>query len=87
MLYEDRRQYTEALDAFQRSIACNGSSSVPYLRAGIVLKHLKIYQQAGEMLSKAVELTPMDPEALHQLAAVRALELVHGGIREMVVTT
>ncbi len=87
MLYEDRRQYTEALDAFQRSIACNGSSSITYLRAGIVLKHLKIYPQAGEMLSKAVELSPKDPEALHQLAAVRALELVHGGIQKMVLTT
>jgi tetratricopeptide (TPR) repeat protein len=87
MLYEDRRQYTEALDAFQRSIACNGNSSIPYLRAGVVLKHLKIYPQAGEMLGKAVELNPQDHEALHQLAAVRALELVHGGIREMAVTT
>jgi tetratricopeptide (TPR) repeat protein len=87
MLYEDRRQYTEALDAFRRSIACNGNSPIPYLRAGVVLKHLKIYPQAGEMLGKAVELNPQDHEALHQLAAVRALELVHGGIREMAVTT
>jgi tetratricopeptide (TPR) repeat protein len=37
MLYEDRRQYTEALDAYNRSIECNGNSSIPYLRAGVVL--------------------------------------------------
>lgn len=86
LLYEDRRQYTEALDAYQRAIACNGNSSIPYLHAGVVLKHLKFYPQAGEMLRKAVDLNPQDPEALHQLAAVRALELVHGGIREMAVT-
>ena len=39
------------------------------------------------MLRKAVELNSQDHEALHQLAAVRALELVHGGIRDMAVTT
>ena len=87
LLYEDRRQYTQALDAYQRAIACNGNSSIPYLHAGVVLKHLKFYPQAGEMLRKAVDLNPQDPESIHQLAAVRALELVHGGIREMAVTT
>jgi hypothetical protein len=37
------------------------------------------------MLKRAVELNPKDPDALHQLAAVRALELVHGGLSRQVV--
>jgi tetratricopeptide (TPR) repeat protein len=45
----------------------------------LVLKQLKYYQQAARMIERAVELNPKDHDALHQLAAVRALELVHGG--------
>jgi hypothetical protein len=39
---------------------------------------LKAYPQAGQMLKRAAELAPVDRDVMHQLAAVRALELVHG---------
>jgi hypothetical protein len=39
------------------------------------------------MFKRAVELTPDDASALHQLAAVHALALVHGGFQTSAVTT
>ncbi|NIM92630.1 MAG: tetratricopeptide repeat protein [Anaerolineales bacterium] len=86
-LYEDRRQLRYALDAYQRAISIDKNLIQAYFRSGILLKQFKSYSDAGEMLSRAVELDPKNPEALHQLAAVRALELVHGGIPQTVVST
>ena len=84
-VYEDRREYQRSLDAYQRTIDLDASHGEAHFRAGIVLKQIKAYPQAGKMLKRAVELNPKDPDALHQLAAVRALELVHGGIAQQVV--
>jgi hypothetical protein len=39
------------------------------------------------MFERAVEINPRDPDALHQLAAVRALQLVHGGLQQTMVST
>jgi hypothetical protein len=52
----------------------------------LILKQLKAYAKAARMFERAVETNPQDTDALHQLAAVRALELVHGGIPQPVVT-
>ncbi|OGO18840.1 MAG: hypothetical protein A2Z14_15140 [Chloroflexi bacterium RBG_16_48_8] len=86
-LYEDRRQYSDALDAYQRALSIDAQFANAYFRAGLVLKNLKSYAEAALMLSKAVELEPNNPDSHHQLAAVRALELVHGGIQQAVVST
>lgn len=84
-VYEDRREFKRSLDAYQRVIDLDPAHREAHYRAGLVLKQIKAYPQAGKMLKRAVELNPKDPEALHQLAAVRALELVHGGIAQQVV--
>ncbi len=84
-VYEERREFKRSLDAYQRVIDTDPTHGEAHYRAGIVLKQIKAYPQAGRMLKRAVELNPKDPEALHQLAAVRALELVHGGIAQQVV--
>ncbi len=84
-VYEDRREFKRSLDAYQRTIDLDSSNGEAHFRAGVVLKMIKAYPQAGKMLKRAVELNPRDPEALHQLAAVRALELVHGGIAQQAV--
>ena len=86
-IYEERREFKRSLDAYQRVIDQEASHGEAHFRAGLVLKQIKAYPQAGKMLKRAVELNPKDPEALHQLAAVRALELVHGGITHQVVST
>jgi tetratricopeptide (TPR) repeat protein len=84
-VYEERREFKRSLDAYQRAIDIDPTHGEAHYRAGLVLKQIKAYPQAGRMLKRAVELNPKDPEALHQLAAVRALELVHGGIAQQVV--
>ncbi|OGO70762.1 MAG: hypothetical protein A2Z37_16165 [Chloroflexi bacterium RBG_19FT_COMBO_62_14] len=85
-LHEDRRELKRALDAYERAIDLDPTNADAHFRAGLVLKGLKAYQQSGAMLKRAAELNPRNPDVLHQLAAVRALELVHGGIRQMAVT-
>jgi tetratricopeptide (TPR) repeat protein len=77
-VYEDRRDYRHALEAFRRAIELDPRCTQAYFRSGLVLKMLKSYPQAGQMLKRAAELAPIDREVMHQLAAVRALELVHG---------
>ena len=57
------------------------------MRAGLILKGLKSYEHAAEMFERVVSSRPNDVKALHQLAAVRALQLVHGGIETQAVTT
>jgi tetratricopeptide (TPR) repeat protein len=84
-LHEERREMKRALDAYERAIRLDSSNAEAHYRAGLVLKSLKAYEQAGAMLKRAVELNPRSPDVLHQLAAVRALELVHGGIRQTAV--
>ncbi len=85
-VYEDRREYKRSLDSYQRAIELDTDSAPAHFHAGLVLKNIKAYPQAGHMFQRAVELNPKDPDALHQLAAVRALELVHGGIAQQAVT-
>jgi tetratricopeptide (TPR) repeat protein len=75
------------LDAYQRAIEIDPALASAHFRAGLILKDLKAYGQAARMFKRAVELAPTDSEALHQLAAVRALELVHGGIAQAALTS
>lgn len=86
-IYENRREVNEALQAYQKAISLNQRSSEAHFRAGVVLKGLKSYSQAARMFRRAVDLDPKDAAAAHQLAAVRALELVHGGTLHTAVPT
>ncbi len=86
LVHEARRQLREALNAYQRAIELNGASPAAHYHAGMVLKALKAYPHAAQQLQRAVDLSPDDSQALQQLAAVRALELVHGGIQPSGVT-
>ncbi len=78
LVYEDRREYSRALDSYLKAVDIDSSSLQAHYRAGILLRTLKAYRKAGEMLKRAAELAPANQEVMHQLAAVRALELVHG---------
>jgi superkiller protein 3 len=86
-IHEERRELDHALTAYETAIALDQDSPEAYFRAGLVLKNLKSYPQAGRMFKRAVDLNPKDSEAFHQLAAVRALELVHCGITRTAVPT
>lgn len=79
-VYEDRRDLDLALSAYERTREIDPKNARAFYRSGLILRSMKSYDQAGQMLRKSVELNPEDREALHQLAAVRALELVHGGV-------
>lgn len=79
-VYEERRDLEKALDAYQRALHLDPDNEQVHYKTGLIYKHIKAYQQAGRMFERVVELDPRDSDALHQLAAVRALELVHGGI-------
>jgi tetratricopeptide (TPR) repeat protein len=87
IVHEERRELDKALDAYHRSINILPDSAEAHMRAGLLFKHLKSYGKAAVMLEKVVELQPRSPEALQQLAAVRALHLVHGGMTEQAVVS
>ncbi len=86
-VHEDRREIQLALESYQRAIELRPDRSESHFRAGVILKSQKEYGLAGRMLSRAAELSPNDPDILHQLAAVRALQIVHGGIPRTVKAT
>ncbi len=85
-VHKARRQDTKALDAYLHAITLDPKEAAAYKQAGLILKVLKSYGQAADMFEKVVSINPLDPDALHQLAAVRALQLVHGGLEEQAVT-
>lgn len=84
-VHEARREFDRALEAYQRSVDLEPGSAEAYRRAASVLKSLKAYSDAGRMLERAAEIDPTDTPTLQQLAAVRALELVHGETYTMAV--
>lgn len=83
-VYEARRDYARALECYREAISHNPHDAGAFYRAGLVLKSLKDYPHAAQMLKRTVEIDPKNTEAHHQLAAVRALELVHCTIMEAV---
>jgi tetratricopeptide (TPR) repeat protein len=86
-VYEARRETDAALESYLRAVALNAQDVESCMHAGVILKGLKSYDHAAEMFERVVISRPNDAKALHQLAAVRALQLVHGGIGTQVVTT
>ncbi|MEJ2570086.1 MAG: tetratricopeptide repeat protein [Anaerolineales bacterium] len=79
-VHEQRREIAQALDAYRRALELDPRDDLSHYRAGLILKQQKAYPQAARLLERAIELNPKDTEIIQQLAAVRALELVHGGI-------
>jgi tetratricopeptide (TPR) repeat protein len=79
-VYEQRREIAQALDAYRRALELDPRDDLSHYRAGLILKQQKAYPQAARLLERAIELNPKDSEIIQQLAAVRALELVHGGM-------
>ena len=79
-VYEQRREITQALEAYRRALELDPQDELSHYRAGLILKQQKAYPQAARLLERATELNPKDSEIIQQLAAVRALELVHGGL-------
>ncbi len=79
-VYEQRREIAQALDAYRRALELDPQDELSHYRAGLILKQQKAYPQAARLLERATELNPKDSEIIQQLAAVRALELVHGGL-------
>jgi tetratricopeptide (TPR) repeat protein len=86
-VYEARRETDAALEAYLRAVSLNAHDIDSCMQAGLILKGIKSYEHAAEMFERVVTSRPNDAKALHQLAAVRALQLVHGGIETQVVTT
>ncbi len=81
-VHEMRREHSAALDAYQLALKKNPDDFESLIEAGLILKNIKVYDQAGELFERAVKLNPVDPQALQQLATIRALQLIHGGTRE-----
>jgi tetratricopeptide (TPR) repeat protein len=75
--YQERRQYGEALEVYERATYINRDDHRPYFLAGQVLKENKDYASAEEMLRRAAELAPDDLSVHRLLGAVVALNLVH----------
>lgn len=75
--YQERRQYGEALEVYEKATYINRDDHRPYFLAGQVLKEIKDYINAEEMLRRAAELAPDDLSVHRLLGAVVALNLVH----------
>lgn len=86
-VHQARREFRRALNAFERAAKLDPDQAVAHFLSGMVLKEIKAYPRAADCFKRAVELDPRDTDALHQLAAVRALELVHGGMTPSAVTS
>jgi superkiller protein 3 len=85
-IYEERREFGRALKTYQNVLNIDPENGQAHFRAGLMLKQQKAYSRAAQMFERAVTLDSKDSDAFHQLAAVRALELVHGGIEGTVVS-
>ncbi len=83
-VYEARRQPKVALELYARITEQKPDAREAFLRGGMLLKELKAYPEAARWLERVVELDPRSADAHHQLAAVRALELVHGGFGKLI---
>ncbi|MFN2149912.1 MAG: tetratricopeptide repeat protein, partial [Anaerolineales bacterium] len=81
-VHEIRREHSAALEAYQHALEINPDDVESLIEAGLILKAIKVYDQAGELFERAVKINPVDPQALQQLATIRALQLIHGGVRE-----
>ena len=85
-VFEERRELPQALRCYERATSIAPHQSESFFRSGLLFKQMKQYAQAVTQFKKAAELDPHNPNIHHQLAAVHALQLVHGLTPEMMVT-
>lgn len=78
LVFEQRKQFDRALEMYQLAIKAAPRNANNYARAGIALKHLKDYAASVAALERAVALDPNHLEATKQLAAVTAMNIIHG---------
>lgn len=61
--FSSKGQFTEAVEAYQKSIAGNPLSPVAHYNLGIAYKNLKQLDKAAKSLEKTVELEPVNMDA------------------------
>jgi len=76
-VYQERREYKQALKVYRQAIQVAKGDYRPYYQAGLVLKDSKDYPAAEAMLRRASQLAPDDVRLHRLLAAVVALSFVH----------
>lgn len=77
-VHEERREVELAIDAYNRALAINSQDPEAIVHAAQLLKQIKAYEEAGELLERGTKLLPDDADLHQQLAAIRALQFVHG---------
>lgn len=77
-IHHDRRQYDQALESFLKAIEIDPDEPLAYYHAGRVLKDLKEFNRAENMLRQASKLAPNDLRIHRQLGVLVTLNLVHG---------
>ncbi|MGQ0604335.1 MAG: tetratricopeptide repeat protein [Anaerolineales bacterium] len=78
LVFEGRKQFDRALEMYELAIQHAPRNAANHTRAGVALKQLKDYAGSVHALEKAVALDPKNLEATRQLAAVTALNIIHG---------
>ncbi|MGD8632290.1 MAG: tetratricopeptide repeat protein [Anaerolineales bacterium] len=87
-VHEERRELELAVDAYNRALAIDSHDAQTVVKAGLLMKQLKAYEESAELLERGTQLLPNDADLHQQLAAVRALQFVHGNrIDEQVVAS
>jgi tetratricopeptide (TPR) repeat protein len=81
-VYEARREAHLALESYKLAIELDPMDFDSLMHAGLILKNIKLYDQAGALFERGVQINPLDPQALQQLATIRALQLIHGNNAE-----
>lgn len=84
-VFEERRENEQAARCYERASSLDPANPESFFRTGLLYKELKRYDDAVVQFKQAAELAPMDADIHHQLAAVHALQLVHGFAPENVV--
>ncbi len=78
IVHEERRELELAIDSYNRALAIDSHDPQTVVKAGLLLKQLKAYEESAALLKRGTELLPNDADLHQQLAAVRALQFVHG---------
>jgi len=75
--YQQRREPQKGIEYLQQAIAANPLEPAPYRQAGMLMKEMKDYSGAENMLRRAADLAPKDLDIQRKLGTVIALSLVH----------
>jgi tetratricopeptide (TPR) repeat protein len=77
MARKERREYHQALQAFEQATKLDPHDPRPPYLAGLALKEGKDYKRSEIMLRQAARLAPDDVIVRRQLAQVVAINVVH----------